>query len=144
MRTIMQHFDAAPEGWAPPFDYAVKGCGIVDGDTVDLTVDLGFRMTLEDRFRLAAFDAWEKRRPTLTKGKAAAARLQQIVDRAIGLRVVTEKDLHDRAKRGKYGRYIATLYVFSPSDYGDRWVDVTEILEREGHAKRETDDAADQ
>ena len=122
-----------PEDWKPPFDYEVLAARTVDGDTVDLLVDVGFREILEDRFRLSDdFDAWEKKRPTMEQGRAAQARLDELLAQAKGMRVKTEIDLQDRAKRGKFGRYIAVLYV---NRHGT-WESVAAILKGEGHAKR--------
>lgn len=126
-----------PPGWSPPYEYTVLASRVVDGDTVDLLVDIGFRQLLEDRFRLAEdFDAWETRRPTRAKGKAAAARLAEILATASSVRVKTEIDLQARNKQGKFGRYIAAVYVWNPGL--TNWISVARILRAEGHAK--TDD----
>jgi endonuclease YncB( thermonuclease family) len=133
-----------PAGWQPHYEYRVLGCRVIDGDTVDLILDLGFRTLLEDRFRLtgerASFDAPERRRPTLAEGNAAKYRLAELIRNTVGMRVVTERDLQNRAKQGKFGRYIARLYVYRPA-HERGWVDVTEILRREGHTKTGEPDA---
>lgn len=139
----MTHYAQAPNGWSPPFEYRVLAARVVDGDTVDLIVDVGFRQLLEDRFRLGEdFDAWEKRRPTLEQGKAAAERLAELLRQARGLKVRTEKDALDRAQRGKFGRYIAVLYAYLP-ELSDGWTDVAEVLRREGFAKPKDGETTD-
>jgi len=132
------HYEGGPEGWAPAYEYRVVAAKIVDGDTVDLIVDVGFRQFMEDRFRLCDIDTWEKRRPTMALGRAAAARLKQLLYEAKAVRVVTQKDLHDRNKTGKFGRYIAALYVYIPT-LGPGWINVADVLEAEGHAKESRD-----
>jgi endonuclease YncB( thermonuclease family) len=141
----MSHYDGGPTGWSPPFEYRVLAARVVDGDTVDLVVDVGFRQLLEDRFRLGEdFDAWERKRPTLEEGNAARDRLAELLRQAQGLKVRTEKDSRQRALRGKFGRYIAVLYAYIP-ERGEGWTDVAAILRDEGHAKAEegaSDDAS--
>jgi endonuclease YncB( thermonuclease family) len=44
----------------PSYDYAVEVVRVVDGDTLDLRVDLGFHMTAELRFRLLGTDTPER------------------------------------------------------------------------------------
>jgi micrococcal nuclease len=141
--------DTGSEEWPLPYAYRVRAARVVDGDTVDLLVDLGFRNYLEDRFRLADdFDAYEKRRPTLPEGKLASQALREILEQALAVRVETEVDKRQRAKVGKYGRYIARLFVFDPArrereDYTRDWINVAEILRAQGHAKpREDTDAS--
>lgn len=102
--------------------YDAKVEKIIDGDTADLAIDLGFNLTFRDRFRLYGIDAWETRGDERPRGLAAKARLTELIDgRAI--EVHTHKDA-----RGKYGRWLATIYV------GGR--DVNELLVAEGHAER--------
>ncbi len=48
----------------PMYTYQAKCIRVVDGDTVDLDVDLGFHMTARIRFRLLGIDAPELRRGT--------------------------------------------------------------------------------
>lgn len=127
-----------PAGWRPPYEYIVLASRVVDGDTVDLVLDLGFRQLLEDRLRLGDdFDAWERKRPTKAKGDAAAARLAELLATASGVMVRTDVDLQARAKQGKFGRYIGVLYVWNRglSD----WISVARILRAEGHAKADNE-----
>lgn len=95
---------------------------IVDGDTVDLDVDLGFRTSFKDRFRLKGIDAPEQRTRDLIEkkaGLAATARLQELIP--VGSQVIVETD-----KAGKYGRWIATIYAND--------VDINQQMIKEGHA----------
>lgn len=43
------------------FEYVGKVVKIVDGDTIDVNVDLGFSIKTKQRFRLFGIDAWEIR-----------------------------------------------------------------------------------
>lgn len=130
------HRQEFPPGWKPPYEYVVVASRVVDGDTVDVVVDLGFRQLLEDRVRLAGdFDAWEPRRPTRRRGRKAAARLAELLATASGVRIQTEVDLQARAKQGKFGRYLGIVSIYRPDLSG--WVSVARILRAEGHAKRD-------
>lgn len=88
---------------------------VVDGDTLDLVVDLGFRCTREVRVRLADVDTAEiygtsEGSEEHERGDEQAAFVREWLAEAEGqqggawpLTVRTEKET------GKYGRYIATV-----------------------------------
>lgn len=75
----------------------------VDGDTVDLKIDLGFHMTVTDRFRLAGIDTPERGKPGYFE---AIERVNKIAPVGSTVEVETFKPVQD-----KYGRYLAHLYV---------------------------------
>jgi micrococcal nuclease len=79
---------------------------VVDGDTVDLVIDLGFDTFRHERFRLYGVDAPEMRTEA---GKAAKAWLE---DALMPLEVIYVQtiQLETKAKRDKYGRFLAVLY----------------------------------
>lgn len=82
---------------------------IVDGDTVDVDIDLGFNSWLKDqRIRIVDIDAPETRTRDLEEkryGKAAAARAEEL------LPVGSENILHSKEFHGKYGRIIGDFEV---------------------------------
>lgn len=75
----------------------------IDGDTVDLTVDVGFHLTFTDRFRLIGCDTPERGKPGAAEAKARVNELAPVDTRVI---VRTTKG-------DKYGRWLAN--VFAPS-----------------------------
>jgi len=95
----------------------------IDGDTIDVLVHVGFKIDFTERFRLYGINAYEKRGKERERGLEA---LRWLVERIKGreTRLETFKD-----KKGKYGRYLATLYV-----YDKRWVNVNKELVEKGHA----------
>ena len=104
------------------YTYRVSLDRVVDGDTVDLWVDLGFRLTARLRFRLAGIDAPEMRGKTHAAGVAAKNRLRSLsIAAGHGLTVATEKT-------GKWGRWLATLYDADGNSLNQRMID-------EGHAQ---------
>jgi micrococcal nuclease len=79
---------------------------VVDGDTVDLIVDLGFDTSRKERFRLYGIDAPEM---NTAEGKAAKAWLREVLQPLEAIYVQTIQ-LETKAKRDKYGRFLAVLY----------------------------------
>ena len=87
------------------YEYRAKLDRAVDGDTLDLDVDLGFKMAFNARFRLVGIDTPEVRGPEREDGlKATEWIRERLGDREFT--IVTEKD-----STGKYGRYLATIFV---------------------------------
>ena len=64
------------------YTYKAKVTRVVDGDTVDALIDLGFDTHVKKRIRLWGMDAWESRtrdKEEKVKGLAAKARLKEIL-----------------------------------------------------------------
>jgi len=89
------------------YEYKVKEVTkVVDGDTIDVIVDLGFKLYKKERCRVAGIDTPESRTRDLKEkayGLEAKAYLKGILKNAKNLVVRTEKD-------GKYGRMLGWLY----------------------------------
>ena len=90
------------------YEYRVKEVAkVVDGDTVDLVLDLGFKLYKKERCRVAGIDTPESRTRDLKEkkyGLEAKAYLQDVLKNAENLTVRTEKD-------GKYGRMLGWLFA---------------------------------
>ena len=89
------------------YTYFVKSIDrVVDGDTVDISIDLGFDLTKKERVRLAGIDTPETRTKD-TKEKELGYEAKEFLEihlmKASKLTVKTEKD-------GKYGRMLGWLY----------------------------------
>ena len=91
------------------FTYAAKLIEVIDGDTVDLLIDVGLEIHKRERCRLYGIDAPEM--PT-EAGNAAKAYLETLLGAATGeLYVATRKMTRKpKEKTDKYGRYLAVLY----------------------------------
>lgn len=97
---------------------------VVDGDTVDVTVDLGFDILHKVRVRLEGINTPEIRTKDIREkaaGIAATDFLDQLLQNATDLTITTEKT-------GKYGRYIGTLW--------DNGHSINETMVTEGYAER--------
>ena len=109
------------------YTYKAKLDRVVDGDTIDVNIDLGFDITVHKRVRLAGIDTPESRTRDLEekkRGLAAKYRLTEILD--MGNLVVESKEV------GKYGRVLGNLTVYP--DNLDLPINVNQTLVDEGHA----------
>lgn len=108
------------------YHYKFEVTRIVDGDTVDGNVDLGFNIKMHKRVRLFGIDAPENRTLDLeekARGIAAAEWLREILmDDADGKVILTT----ERDATGKYGRLLGTLMSYD--------VNINELMIQEGHA----------
>ena len=87
--------------------YDAKVVRVVDGDSVWLEVDLGFRMSFRDNFRLLGIDTPELNSSDAeirVSAQAAKAHLETILP-------VGQKVTISTSKPGKYGRWLADIYV---------------------------------
>ena len=110
-------------------EYDVKVIKIVDGDTVDVDIDLGFGVTLTDeRVRIMGIDTPESRTRDKVEdlfGEAAKARLKELMKD--GGKLITTEDRKGEDMKGKFGRILGDFRI------GDGRK-VTDILIEEGHA----------
>ena len=104
---------------------------VVDGDTIDVTIDLGFDLFKKERVRVAGVDTPEKRTRDLEEkalGIDATNWLKNHLDSAI----TGEEDLIIRTElvggMGKYGRLLGWLYI------GDAELSLNEKMIEEGYA----------
>jgi len=82
------------------YEYRAKLDRVVDGDTVDLFVDMGFRCSINERFRLLDYNAPEM---NTLQGPEAKAHLHSLID---GKQLVLYS-----TKRDGFRRWLGTLYI---------------------------------
>ena len=93
------------------YKYKAKVDRVVDGDTMDVVIDLGFKITTNQRIRLAKINTPEtynvkKDSEEYQKGMAAKNYvIQRISENNSEILLETEKDT------GKYGRYIGIIWL---------------------------------
>lgn len=106
------------------YEYKFKLSKVIDGDTVDGIIDLGFGIFLSERVRLLGIDApetrmqssitdYDERLAEKKRGLAAKSRLLELLKvgakQPEGLIIKTEL-----LKRGKYGRVLGDIkYVYA-------------------------------
>ena len=112
-------------------EYDVVVIKVVDGDTVDVDIDLGFGVCLKDeRVRIMGIDTPESRTRDKVEdlfGEAAKARLKVLMKD--GGKLITTEDRKGEDMKGKFGRILGDFKV----DYNGEMKKVTEILTEEGH-----------
>ena len=116
------------------YEYKVNIIRVVDGDTVDVDIDLGFGVWLKDeRVRMMGIDTPESRtRDKVEKvfGLAAKSRLKQLLGKTAILKTQVNKDGEDM--KGKFGRILGDFEVYDSKK--DAWRPATDVLVEEGHA----------
>lgn len=90
----------------PPYKYKAFIYNVVDGDTVDARVDLGFTVSVDVRFRLAGLDTPELHSSDVVVREAAQRAKQFTSDKVGGKDVLLES-----VKADKYGRWLAKIYL---------------------------------
>tara|TARA_E500000331_G_C17174434_1_gene677622 strand:+ start:375 stop:797 length:423 start_codon:yes stop_codon:yes gene_type:complete len=92
------------------YEYGCTVERVVDGDTIDVVLDLGFDIRFKSRVRLYGIDTPESRtrdKDEKVRGKMAGSFLKRAVKN--GTKVVIQTKLKD--SRGKYGRVLGNVIV---------------------------------
>ena len=84
----------------PEYLYRAIIVNAVDGDTLDVDVDLGFRITMRQRIRLYGINTPER-------GEHGYLEAKEAVARHIGKQVT----IRSHKPEDKYGRWLATVYI---------------------------------
>tara|TARA_B100001094_G_C18180324_1_gene800534 strand:+ start:571 stop:960 length:390 start_codon:yes stop_codon:yes gene_type:complete len=104
---------------------------VVDGDTIDALIDVGFDIWVKKRIRYKGIDTWESRTRDLAEkkmGLAAKARNKELLEK------VSAKSGYFRLKSygvGKYGRVLGEIFI---QDANGVQMNINETLITEGHA----------
>ena len=94
---------------------------VVDGDTIDANINLGFDITIHKRIRLAGIDTPESRTRDLEEKKRGLASKQRLIELlGEGNFILESKEV------GKYGRVLGTILIDD--------VNINETLVEEGFA----------
>ena len=104
---------------------------VVDGDTIDVLIDLGFDLYKKERVRIAGVDTPEKRTRDLEE-KALGLDATYWMKKQLEDTIAGDEELTIRTElkggTGKYGRLLGWLYV------GDATVSLNEQMITEGYA----------
>ena len=110
------------------YEYKCKILRVVDGDTVDVDIDLGFGMWMhKERVRMMGIDTPESRTSDRVEklfGKASSKRLGELLEK--DAKLITTEDRNGEDMKGKFGRILGD---FRAAD--GRLI--TEIMIEEGH-----------
>ena len=104
---------------------------VVDGDTIDVTIDLGFDLYKKERVRVAGIDTPEKRTRNLEE-KALGIDATNWLKAKLAEAITGDDELTIRTELsggiGKYGRLLGWLYI------GDGDVSLNEEMIKQGYA----------
>jgi len=94
------------------YEYNAYVNRVIDGDTIECSVDLGFHIQLTVRFRLLGIDCPEVRGPTRDAGLAAAAYTRSRLEgRRVYLRSSTAPGGSAPLGADSFGRWLARVYL---------------------------------
>ena len=111
--------------------YRGKLVRVVDGDTIDALIDVGFDIWVKKRIRYKGIDTWESRTRNLEekkRGLAAKERNKELLEK------VSSKSGYFRLRSygvGKYGRVLAEIFI---QDKEGKDICINDSLITEGHA----------
>ena len=104
---------------------------VVDGDTIDVTIDLGFDLFKKERVRVAGVDTPEKRTRNLEE-KELGIHATNWLKKQLEDTIAGDEELIIRTELkggvGKYGRLLGWLYI------GDNIISINEQMIAEGYA----------
>jgi len=109
------------------YEYKCELIKVVDGDTIDVLIDVGFSTFRKERVRLYGINAPESRTRNLEekeKGLAAKARLKEIL-KDFGKHFIIKTEID---KKGKYGRILGQIFDLECENCAN------DMLVTEGHA----------
>jgi micrococcal nuclease len=114
------------------YNYNATCVKVIDGDTIDAEIDLGFSVKIKKRIRLAGINAPESRTRNLVEkklGLAAKDRLIEMLDGAANCFELESTEL------GKYGRVLGRLHIdkIAGKDVITK-VCINDCMVKEGHA----------
>ena len=114
------------------YQYTSKILRVIDGDTVDVDIDLGFGIWLrKERVRIMRIDTPESRTRDKEEkrfGLAAKNRLKELLPVGSIATLMTQIDKDGEDAKGKFGRILGNFV------YNGKFTMVTDILIKEGHA----------
>ena len=104
---------------------------VLDGDTIDVTIDLGFDLYKKERVRIAGIDTPEKRTRDLEE-KALGIDATNYLKKKLEETIAGDEELTIRTElkggMGKYGRLLGWLYI------GEDTLSINEVMIDEGYA----------
>ena len=107
------------------YKYKAELVRVIDGDTIDFKIDLGFFIYVNIRVRLKDYDAPEVRGPEKVDGA-------KVRDKAVAILENTSSIIVETTKTGKYGRWLGDVLVLNMvSGFYENLVTLLEEMENE-------------
>ena len=111
------------------YEYNAKLSKVIDGDTIDADIDLGFQTFIKQRIKLYGVDTPQSRSKVVTEkeeGIKAKNKLIELLPRDFNVRTVLNR-------RGKFGRVLGHVYVI---DSDGKEININETMIKEGYATK--------
>ena len=108
------------------YTYTITLDRVIDGDTVDAMIDLGFDVHIKKRIRFMGINTPESRTRDLeekVRGLAAKDRVKELLEECNCITLQSHGS-------GKYGRCLGELFI----ELNDETVNLNQLLISEGHA----------
>lgn len=106
-----------------PYPYELRNIRIIDGDTVEADVYLGFSITIKEKFRLEGINAPEIHGPEKPQGERSKNHLANIIGRRPTIELGDDE-------QDKYGRYLVIIK--------NEEINVNEQMVKDGYAKHQS------
>lgn len=110
------------------FDYPCKVTRVVDGDTIDVNIDLGFSIWHKARVRMLGIDTPESRTRRLDEKALGLASKERLKEMLKGNKIKIECS----KEKGKFGRVLAIVWA---TDKDGNEINCNDQLCVEGHAR---------
>ena len=111
------------------YEYNVRIDRVVDGDTVDCWIDLGYNLQIHKRIRFAGVNAPETRTRDLEEKKRGLIAKEWLINKIDPTSVGSAKEIMLKSyEYGKYGRVIGELFIVS----GSRKQSINKMMLAEG------------
>ena len=105
---------------------------VIDGDTIDAMIDLGFDIQVKKRIRFAGIDAPESRTRNLAEKKMGIASKERVIELLDGAANVFELE---SMELGKYGRVLGRIHISKLAGRDTlTQVCINDLMVKEGYA----------
>lgn len=110
------------------YEYEAEVINVVDGDTIDCTVYLGFHNTTKQRFRLLQIDAPEMKGIERPFGVISK---EYLTKRLLGSKVILKSYADSEISKDSFGRWLAVVYI---KDETGELIDINDEMIKLGYA----------
>ena len=111
------------------YEYVAKIERVVDADTIDVSIDLGFDVWTRQRVRVAGLNAAEK---NTDAGKKAIEYAKSVLKHNTEVLLRSHQD-----KREKFGRYLAEIWITKDESYNEKLLKLGYAVPYDGKSPKE-------
>jgi len=113
------------------YTYKAKLDRVIDGDTIDVKIDLGFDISVKKRVRFSGINTPESRTRDLEEKKLGLA----AKDRVKSILAENDSFVIESKEVGKFGRVLGEVFINTVDTVEtEEKISLNELLKKEGHA----------